>query len=195
MCASQASWNQVLNFENEEISQQMASSRTGKKVNSYRFLDPITSRMCKNWIALETPRAIPWTPMEKFLQQSTIAMVTSAGIALKTDRPFDQEGERKNPWWGDPTHRLIPRETRTQDIKVYHLHVDPFFAEQDLNCLLPLSRLIELESEGAIGRCASTHYSVMGYILQPTEFLELTAPAIVKHLKAEKVDVVLLFPA
>lgn len=169
--------------------------KTGRKVDADKFLDPITRRMCKSWISLETPRPIPWTPLRKSMAECTVAMITSAGIALRNDQPFNQEAERKNPWWGDPSYRLIPRDTQTEDIKVYHLHVDPAYAEQDINCLLPLHRLAMLEAEGLIGRSAPTHYSVMGYILQPKEFLEVTAPAIINHLKAEGVDVVLLFPA
>jgi hypothetical protein len=52
---------------------------------------------------------IPWTPLSKPLADSTVALLSSVGLALKTDRPFDQEGERRNPWWGDPSYRILPR--------------------------------------------------------------------------------------
>jgi hypothetical protein len=67
-----------------------------KTVDSYRFLDRMTGRLVKNWIELETPHEIPWTPLSKSPAESTVAMISSVGIALKTDRPFDQEGERQN---------------------------------------------------------------------------------------------------
>ena len=112
-----------------------------KIVDSYRFLSGVSKRLIRSWIKLESPREIPWTPLARSLSESTVALISTGGIALKTDRPFDQEGERKNPWWGDPSYRIIPRGTRTEDIRVYHLHIDPRPGEQDVNCLLPLERL------------------------------------------------------
>ncbi len=69
-----------------------------KTVDSYRFLGGITKRMVKSWIKMEQPRTIPWTPLDKPLSDCTVSLLSSAGIALKTDQPFDQEGERRNPW-------------------------------------------------------------------------------------------------
>ena len=166
-----------------------------KVVDSYRFIGGITKRMVKSWIQLESPRDIPWTPLSKPLSNCTVAMISTGGIALKTDCPFDQEGERKNPWWGDPSYRVIPQTARTEDIRVYHQHIDPGLAEQDLNCLLPVERLDELVVMKKVGRAASSHYSIMGYILDPNELLKKTVPAIIEHLQAGQVDVVVLIPA
>jgi hypothetical protein len=44
----------------------------------------------------------------KKLNDCTVPLLSSAGIVLKADRPFDQEGERLNPWWGDPSCRILP---------------------------------------------------------------------------------------
>jgi hypothetical protein len=67
-----------------------------KVVDSYRFISGITQRLVKSWIKLEAPRDIPWTPLPKGLSDCTVALISSGGIALKTDRPFDQEGERQS---------------------------------------------------------------------------------------------------
>ena len=166
-----------------------------KIVDSYRFLDGISKRLIRSWIGLETPREIPWTPLARPLSESTVALISTGGIALKTDRPFDQEGERKNPWWGDPSYRIIPKTARAEDIRVYHMHIDPRLAERDLNCLLPIERLEELAAVGKVGRAAESHYSFMGYILDPRELLGKSIPAIIEHLRAEAVDVVVLVPA
>ena len=104
---------------------------------------------------METPRDIPWTPLEKPLYECRVALISSGGIALKSDIPFDQQGERHNPWWGDPTHRVIPRGTKTEDIKLYHLHVDPSYVEADINCLLPIERLDQLAAAAEIGAVAN----------------------------------------
>ena len=94
-------------------------------VDSYRYLNGLTKRLVKSWIKLEEPREIPWTPLSKPLSGCTVAMISTGGLALKTDRPFDQEGERQNPWWGDPSYRCIPRTATEEDVSLYHLHVDP----------------------------------------------------------------------
>lgn len=166
-----------------------------KAVDSKRYLSGITKRLVKSWIKLETPREIPWTPLAKPLSDCTVALISSGGLALKSDRPFDQEGERQNPWWGDPSYRIIPRTATTEDVNIYHLHVDPTFVTQDLNCLLPLQRLAEMEEAGEIGRAAPSHYSFMGYTIQPEALLEESTPAIVGHLQNEEVDLVVLIPA
>jgi D-proline reductase (dithiol) PrdB len=166
-----------------------------KQVDSFRFVSKGTRRVAKAWIDMAEPESIPWTPLTKPLSESTVAMISSGAMALKTDQPFDLEGERQNPWWGDPTYRIIPKSTKAEDITVYHLHINPSFAEQDLNCLLPLDRLAELESSGEIGKVAESHYSYMGYTTQPEQLLGESAPAIIRNLKAEHVDVVLLVPA
>ena len=166
-----------------------------KIVNSYRFINGITKRMIKNWINMEEPRPIPWTPLAKPLSECTVTLLSSAGIALKTDKPFDQEGERKNPWWGDPSFRILPKTATQDDVRLYHMHIDPAYAEQDLNCLFPLQRLQEMEASGRIGRMGPRHYSVMGYILDPDELLHKTVPAIIRNLKEDLADVVVLVPA
>jgi D-proline reductase (dithiol) PrdB len=166
-----------------------------KTVDSFRFISGVSRRLIRSWIDLESPRDIPWTPLSKPLAECTVALVSTGGIALKSDKPFDQEGERKNPWWGDPSYRIIPRGTRSEDIRVYHLHIDPGPAEQDMNCLLPLDRLDELVESGKAGRAADSHYSFMGYILEPAELLQKSVPAIIGHLRQDKVDVAVFIPA
>jgi D-proline reductase (dithiol) PrdB len=166
-----------------------------KTVDSFRFIGGITKRMIKGWINLERPRPIPWTPLSKPLSQCRVALLSSAGIALRTDRPFDQERERQNPWWGDPTYRVLPKTTTEQDVRLYHLHIDPSYAEQDLNCLFPLQRLQEMEQVGRIGRMTPRHYSIMGFILNPETLLSETVPALIRDLKEDFADVVALVPA
>lgn len=166
-----------------------------KTVDSYRFVSGITRRMIETWIKMEEPHSIPWMPLSKPLSECKIAMISSGGIAMKNDIPFDQEGERRNPWWGDPSFRTIPKTVTENDIEIYHLHIKPDFARRDLNCLLPIHRLEQLEKNGEIGSVAETHYSIMGYLLQPEEMLEKSVPAIIQQLRNEHVDVVILVPS
>lgn len=166
-----------------------------KTVDSYRFISGITRRMIKQWVRQEPPRPIPWTPLPKPLSECCVAMLSSAGIALATDEPFNQQGERDNPWWGDPTYRVLPRSATHADVRLYHLHIDPSYAEQDLNCLFPLQRLGEMAERGRIGSVSPRHYSIMGYILDPEELLRETVPALVRDLREDFADVVVLVPA
>jgi len=166
-----------------------------KTVDSYRFVSGVTRRMIETWIKMEDPKSIPWAPLSKPLSECKVAMLSSGGIALKNDQPFDQEGEWQNPWWGDPSHRIIPKTASTKDVEIYHLHINPAFARQDINCLLPIQRLNELEEFGEIGSAAESHYSIMGYLPKPEEMLEKSIPAIIQQLKDEHVDVVVLVPS
>jgi D-proline reductase (dithiol) PrdB len=166
-----------------------------RTVDPYRFISGITKRMIKNWIGMEKPRPIPWTPLSKPLSECSVTLLSSAGIALKSDRPFDQEGERQNPWWGDPSYRILPKTATQDEVRMYHMHIDPSFAEQDLNCLFPLERLQEMEDSRRIGRMGTRHYSIMGYILDPQVLLCQTVPALIRDLKEDLADVVVLVPA
>src|SRR4030065_1103290 len=134
------------------------------QIASTRYVDGLSRRMVRRWIEMDQPRPIPWTPLTKPLSECRVALLTSAGIAIKTDRPFDQERERQDPWWGDPSLRLIPRQATEQEVEFFHLHINADFARQDLNCLLPLQRLAEMEAIGGGGSMGTTHYSTMGYI-------------------------------
>jgi D-proline reductase (dithiol) PrdB len=166
-------------------------------VDSYRFLNRQTKMLVQSWIRLEKPSGppdLPWTPLSRPLEESTVALVSSAGLALKTDRPFDQEGERQNPWWGDPSYRILPPTATAEDVRLYHLHINPRVAEQDLNTLLPLQRLQAMEERGEIGRSAASHYSFMGYILQPQVLLQESTPAMIRHMKQDGVNAVFLVP-
>ena len=166
-----------------------------KKVDSFRYVSGVTRRMIETWIKMEEPRPIPWMPLSKPLSECKVALLSSGGIALKDDIPFDQYGERQNPWWGDPSHRIIPKTASAEDVEIYHLHINPSFARQDINCLLPIKLLNELEQAREIGSAAESHYSIMGYLPKPDEMLEESVPAIIQRLKDEKVDVLVLVPS
>ncbi len=167
-----------------------------KKVDGFRFLPPGLKAWVNTFIPDEDFKGqIPWTPMAKPLSQTTIALVTSAGISLKTDPPFDMEREKKEAIWGDRSFRAIPRETREKDIEVNHLHINTNWIKQDINVILPLARMAEFEKEKIIGRLAPTAYSFYGFQWQSTEFLKEAIEPISKKMKVERVEAVLMTPA
>ena len=164
-------------------------------IDSYRFLDFGSRQVMKAWAARQEHDGIPFAPLTKPLSECTVALLSTAGIARNDDRPFDQEREKRDPWWGDPTFRVIPLGTTEADVRLYHMHIDPRFGQADLDVVLPMRRLTELANEGVVGRPAPTHYSMMGYILDPTVLVEDTAPAIADRMRAEHVDAAVLVPA
>lgn len=171
----------------------MAAAR---EVDPWRFLDPAMGKDIAERIAahpLHPP--IPWTPVTKRLAASKVALLTTAGVSMKGDRPFDMESERKRPTWGDPSFRRIRSDATAADVEVNHLHIETAFICSDLDVALPLDRLRELVGEGVVGAMADTHYSTMGYQGSSTKVLETeTAPAIAAAMKSEEVDLALLAP-
>lgn len=166
-------------------------------IDSYRFLDFASRQIIKAWVDRESrkTRPIPWAPMTKPLSQCTVALITTAGVARDDDAPFDQERERRNPWWGDPSYRVIPPGTTERDVRLHHLHIDPRFGQEDLDVVLPMRRLEELARDGVVGRPADAHFSIMGYQLRSEVLENETAPAIVAEMKARGVDAAALVPA
>jgi D-proline reductase (dithiol) PrdB len=164
-------------------------------IDSYRFLDFASRHVMKAWAARQERSVIPFTLLTRPLRECTIALVSTAGIARNDDQPFDQERERRDPWWGDPSFRVIPLGTREQDVRLYHMHIDPRFGQADLDVVLPMRRLTELAHEGIVGQPAPRHYSIMGYILEPTVLVEETAPAIAEQMRLDGVDAAALVPA
>lgn len=129
--------------------------RGEKRVDGFRFLPPGLRAWIRKIIAeSEFKDPIPWAPLSKPLSQATFSLVTSAGISLKTDPPFDMAREKREPTWGDRSYRKIPRQTTEKEIDVNHLHINTAYIHQDINVMLPLARMAEFEQEGIIGRLA-----------------------------------------
>jgi len=167
-----------------------------KVVDGFRFLPPGLRAWVKTFIPEEDFKGpIPWTPMSKPLSKVTVALVTSAGISLKSDPPFDMEREKKEPIWGDRSFRIIPRGTTEKDIDVNHLHINTTYIKQDINVILPLARMAEFEKEGIIERLAPSAYSFYGFQWQNNDFLKEAIEPISKKMKLEAVEAVLLTPA
>lgn len=163
-------------------------------VDPFKYLSPASTLIVKTLVARAPRDPVPWTPLRRPLEQATVALISSAGISMKADPPFDAEGERRNPWWGDPSWRVIPETATARDVMVSHLHIDTRYILEDLNVALPLERLAEMEMRGEIGRVAPSHYSFMGYLLDPTEFLASTVPAMIARMRAEGVDAAVFVP-
>jgi len=141
--------------------------------------------------------AAVWAPFEKRLAESRIALLTSAGIYLKSSQPpFDLEREQANPEWGDPSWRPIPASAAASDLAVAHLHINDADLQSDPEIALPMHLLGDLAKEGVIGSAASEHASLMGYQDRTLrDWQNKTAPELVAHLRDQVVDGLILAPA
>lgn len=165
-------------------------------VDPWRFAGPFLARVLGGMIP-DAPShpPIPWAPLRVPLARARVALLSTAGISMRGDAPFDMELERRHPMRGDPSHRRLRADATAADVEVNHLHIDTGTIERDLNVALPLDRLRELAEEGVVGAVADTHYSTMGYQGNDTGSLEReTAPAIAAEMRSEEVDLAILAP-
>src|SRR5260370_3406321 len=130
------------------------------------------------------------------LKNAKVALLTSGGLYLKDRQSsFDVDRERQEPFWGDPTYRLIPRDVRHGEIAVAHLHLNPEDILADFNVALPLEVFSELEHEGEIGVMAQNNYSFMGYQGRSTEAWHDTyGPELPKRLHENRVNLLIFTP-
>ncbi len=164
-------------------------------VDSFKYLPGSIANYYRN-LPVQREEPVPWTPLGKPLRECRLALVTTAGIYVKgSEPPFDTEREQREPTWGDPSYRRIPRDVRQEQIGASHLHINNRDILADVNIVLPLQRLSELESEGAIGALAQTNYSFMGYQMDTGEWRQRYGPEVAALMKDEAVDAVLLTPA
>jgi len=166
-------------------------------IDSYKWLPGSFANYYKA-LPLEKAEPLPWTPLTKPIEECCFSLVTTSGLYVKGKEPsFDLDGERKNPFWGDPTYRTIPRDVKQEEIGVAHLHINNADQQADINIVLPVHRFLELEAAGEIGSLAPTSYSVMGYQGNPpntNEWENRYGPEMAARMKDEGVDAVLLTP-
>jgi D-proline reductase (dithiol) PrdB len=166
-------------------------------IDSYKWLPGSLANYYKA-LPLQKADPMPWTPLAKPIEECRFSLVTTAGLYVKgKQQSFDLDGERKNPFWGDPTYRAIPRDVKQEEIGVAHHHINTADLEADVNIALPVHRFLELESAGEIGSLAPTHYSFMGYQGYPPnsrEWENRYGPEVAARMKEEGVDAVLLTP-
>jgi D-proline reductase (dithiol) PrdB len=128
------------------------------------------------------------TPLAKPLKKCKAALITTAGLHLKTDKPFDLN--LKN---GDSSYRILPAEVRNEDMHVSHKWYNHKFIQADLNCVSPIDRMKEYVKKGKIRSLADEHYSFMGHIYETTSLIKHSRE-LGKRLKKLDVDIVFLTP-
>jgi D-proline reductase (dithiol) PrdB len=134
---------------------------------------------------------VPWTPVRKLLRDSKVAMVTTAGVHHRGQKPYNMTDPD-----GDPTFREIDVRKPLSDLMITHDYYDHADADKDINIVFPVERLREFESEGIIDKMADIHYGFMGHIdgRHIDSLIHEQAPEIARRLKADNVDTVILTP-
>jgi D-proline reductase (dithiol) PrdB len=130
----------------------------------------------------------PITPLKKPLSECKLALVTTGGLHLKTDTPFDT---KYLP--GDCSYRMLPNDVKHEDIMVSHESYDHKFINEDLNCVFPIDRMREYVKEGKIKSLSEEHYSFMGHIFETASLIE-NSRVVGKRLKELGVDIAFLTP-
>ncbi len=136
---------------------------------------------------VEVYRETPFTVPEMPVSDATVAIVTTAGLHLRRDRPFTID---------DPSFRVIPGDVGEDQLVQSHtsLGFDRTPQAIDINVVFPIDRLRELVDRNQIGALGANHYSLLGAQQRPERILAASAEALADRLHSEQVDVVLLTP-
>ena len=134
---------------------------------------------------------VPWTPLKKPLAQCSLALVSSAGFVMPSQKPFD-----KNIRGGDSSFREIPADADPKKLVESHRSesFDHIGIQADANLGLPVERVRELVANGAIGSVNHRHLSFMGSITAPGRLIRDFAPQAAGLLVDDAVDIALLVP-
>jgi D-proline reductase (dithiol) PrdB len=129
----------------------------------------------------------PFTYLAGPLAACRLAIVTTAGLHRRSDRPFGP---------GEQGYRVIPADTPAADIVPSHtsLGFDRVPTMRDLNISFPLDRLRELAARGELGGEAPRHYSFMGAQRDVLRIQGETGPEVGRRLRDEGVNAALITP-
>jgi D-proline reductase (dithiol) PrdB len=127
----------------------------------------------------------PWVKPDKPLSQMRLALVTTAGLHLRGDRPFNS---------GEQGYREIPSAAGAAGIILSHgsIGFDRAGFMRDLNLVFPIDRLREMAERGEIGGIGPAFFSFLGSISKYDKLIGGTGAEVGRRLKDEGVDAVLL---
>lgn len=129
-----------------------------------------------------------WTPLRKPLPECRVALLSTAGVHLRRQQPFDLMDRR-----GDWSFREIPGDVVASDLMASHSHYDTADANQDINCVFPIDAVRTLASQREIGGVSPLHVGMMGFVPSGARLRDASAPAVAARLR-DVADVVLLTP-
>lgn len=125
----------------------------------------------------------PWTPLAKPIRECRVGLISSGGFYALGQPPFVEN---------DASFRLVPVETRREDLRIYHHGYRDDDADRDPNCVFPIERLRDLAATGEIGGVAEAAVSFVTFY-SPRRDVE-RAPLIAAELRRMQIDAVLCVP-
>lgn len=126
---------------------------------------------------------VPYTLFRKRLEESTICLVSTAGVRQRDQKPFEVEG--------DSSYRRIEGALEARTLTFDDAHYDHGCVDQDLNCVFPVDRLRALVREGRIAGLTEAHFS-LGFSQNLRDLRQTTVPTVAHAVSAVRPDAVLL---
>ncbi len=126
------------------------------------------------------------TPLGKPLSESTVAIVTTAGLKPRGEVELWQPG--------DMSYTVIPASVRDLQLSHFSPNFDRSGVAADLDVVYPIDRLQELADAGVIGKVADRHLSFMGAQFDFASMIQDSGPRAAQELVDDGVDVVIFTP-
>jgi D-proline reductase (dithiol) PrdB len=182
----------------EEDSSPIAAQSIDSLRNGYSWIR-VLERRYPGW-HLHTVEGFSFALPQKKLSESRICLVSLAGVYRKGQKPYSTSAGMIPPQLramrfkerGDWSFREITLDADSTDLAIAHAHYDPSEADEDINCVFPMIRLVELEVEGFIGECAHAHYALMGFVPEVSLLIATAQKEIIPRLKEQGVDAVVI---
>jgi len=145
----------------------------------------------------------PFTSMSKLASEAKIGLLTTSGHFVEGDdpKPFGVEDMSQAEAQSriseflktEPILFEIPVDIVREKLRVRHGGYDIRAAQSDYNTILPIDRMIELETEGELGQVLENAYSFVGATAQK-QLISESGPQWAEMLKAQGVDGMILVP-
>ena len=153
------------------------------------YISAITARYLRlgytpyRWFEADSPP--PWQALAKPLSSLRLGLLSTAGVYAR--------GQVAYHYRDDDSIRALPSETPEEALRFSHITENYLVdARQDPACIFPLKTLRELVNNGVLGGLASRVLSCMGGVYSQRRVREHIAPAVLEHLKEDRVDAALL---
>ena len=163
-------------------------SVTGKETGDWSILDKFLEEEGDRISSQVAPPIgfdyTPWAPFKNRLSESKIAILSTGGVYIEGQKPFNTEG--------DSSYREIPLATPADLFRIADTHYDTTGVAEDINSVLAIHRLQEIIRDGIVAESSESAYSFMGYIPDPSDLTEVTAPELAKRLNEDGVDGVVI---
>jgi len=133
---------------------------------------------------MELARACaPYTRLRRSVKDCRVALVSTAGAYAVGMEPFNPEN--------DLSFRVIPDDTRTDQLRFVPGHFDTSKAGIDPNVLFPLDRLHDLAAAGEIAKTSEYHIA-MGLTTELRKLKEQVSWDIAQSIIQTRPDIVVL---